>query len=75
MLSHKDDLIEFCISNIFDKLSDVSRKILQLFLLQNNKLTYGLIDYYIGEDELTLRTAVNELLSTYMIQRIILCDE
>lgn len=68
MLSHKDDLIEFCISNIFDKLSDVSRKILQLFLLQNNKLTYGLIDYYIGEDELTLRTAVNELLSTYMIQ-------
>ena len=68
MLSHKDDLIEFCISNIFDKLSDTSRKILQLFLLQNNKLTYGLIDYYIGEDELILRTAVNELLSTYMIQ-------
>ena len=68
MLSHKDDLIEFCISNIFDKLSEASRKILQLFLLQNNKLTYGLIDYYIEADELTLRTAVNELLSTYMIQ-------
>ena len=68
MLGHKDDLIEFCISNIFDKLSETSRKILQLFLLQNNKLTYGLIDYYIGENELVLKPAVNELLSTYMIQ-------
>ncbi len=68
MLSHKDDLIEFCISNIFDKLSETARKILQLFLLQNNKLTYGLIDYYIEEDEVILKPAVNELLSTYMIQ-------
>lgn len=68
MLNHKDDLIEFCISNIFDKLSETSRKILQLFLLQNNKLTYGVIDYYIGESELILRTSINELLSTYMIQ-------
>lgn len=68
MLSHKENLIEFCISNIFDKLNETSRKILQLFLLQNNKLTYGLIDYYIGEDELVLRNAINELLSTYMIQ-------
>lgn len=68
MLSHKDDLIEFCISNIFDKLSDISRQILQLFLLENNKLTFGLIDFYIDENELVLRNSVNELLSTYMIQ-------
>ena len=68
MLSHKENLIEFCISNIFDKLSDTSRKILQLFLLENNRLTYGLIDYYIALDELIIRTAINELLSTYMIQ-------
>ena len=68
MLSHKDDLIEFCVSNIFDKLSNISKKILQLFLLQNNKLTYGLIDFYIDGNELELRNAINELLSTYMIQ-------
>lgn len=68
MLSHKDDLIEFCVSNIFDKLSDTSKRILQLFLLQNNKLTYGLIDFYIDTDELDLRNSINELLSTYMIQ-------
>ncbi len=68
MLSHKDDLIEFCVSNIFDKLSETSKKILQLFLLQNNRLTYGLIDFYIDSNELELRNSVNELLSTYMIQ-------
>ncbi len=68
MLSHKDDLIEFCISNIFEKLSLISRTILQLFLLENCKLTYGVIDYYIDADELIIRNSINELLSTYMIQ-------
>lgn len=68
MLSHKDDLIEFCISNIFEKLSQISRTILQLFLLENSKLTYGVIDYYIEEEELDIRNSINELLSTYMIQ-------
>lgn len=68
MLSHKDELIEFCISNIFDKLTDVSKKILQLFLLENSKLTYGLIDYYIDENELVIKNSLNELLTTYMIQ-------
>lgn len=68
MLAHKNELIEFCISNIFDKLSDVSKRILQLFLLENSKLTYGLIDYYIDEYELVIKNSLNELLSTYMIQ-------
>ncbi len=68
MLAHKDELIDFCISNIYDKLSEVSRRILQLFLLEKSKLTYGLIDYYINEPELVIRNSINELLSTYMIQ-------
>lgn len=68
MLSHKDDLIEFCISNIFEKLSETSKRILQLFLLENSKLTYGVIDFYIEEEELDIRQSINELLSTYMIQ-------
>ena len=68
MLSHKDELINFCISNIYNKLSNISRRILQLFLLEKSKLTYGLIDYYIDEDELVIRNSINELLSTYMIQ-------
>lgn len=68
MLAHKDDLIEFCISNIFDKLSDTSKRILQLFLLENSKLTYGVIDFYMEEEELDIRHSINELLSTYMIQ-------
>ena len=68
MLAHKDELIDFCISNIYDKLNEVSRRILQLFLLEKSKLTYGLIDYYVDEPELVIRNSINELLSTYMIQ-------
>jgi len=68
MLAHKEDLIEFCISNIFEKLSPISKKILQLFLLENSKLTYGVIDFYVDESELEKRNSINELLSTYMIQ-------
>lgn len=68
MLAHKEGLIDFCISNIYDKLSEVSRRILQIFLLEKSKLTYGLIDYYIGDTELVIRNSINELLSTYMIQ-------
>lgn len=68
MLAHKNELIDFCISNIYDKLTNISRKILQLFLVEKGKLTYGLIDYYVDEKELDIRNSINELLSTYMIQ-------
>ena len=37
-------------------------------MLENSKLTYGVIDYYIEEEELDIRNSINELLSTYMIQ-------
>ncbi len=67
MLAHKDQLIEFCISNVFEKLSSLSKKILQLFLLESQKMTYGVIDFYTDAAEVDLRNSVNELLTTYMI--------
>lgn len=67
MLGHKQDLIEFCISNIYDKLSATSRKILQLFLLEKSRLTYGSIDFYIEETDVEIKNSINELLTTYMI--------
>ena len=68
LLAHKDDLIDFCISNVFDKLKLISKKILQLFLLEKQKLTYGMIEYYIDGEDVSIRDAINELLTTYMIQ-------
>lgn len=67
LLSHKEELINFCISNVFEKLSNISKKILQIFLLEKKRLSYGAIDYYVNTDDVSLRVAINELLSTYMI--------
>lgn len=67
MLAHKDELIEFCISNVFEKLSSLSKKVLQLFLLESQKMTYGVIDFYTDAAEVDLRNSINELLTTYMI--------
>ena len=70
LLSKKEDLINYCISNVFEKLSDDAKKILQIFLLEKKKLSYGVIDYYTNIDEVSLRQAINELLSTYMINAV-----
>lgn len=67
MLSHKNELVDFCISNVYEKLSNESKKILQLFVLENQKLTYGVMDYYLEMNEIDLRSSINELLTTYMI--------
>lgn len=70
ILLKKDDLIEFCMSNVFDKLSESSKKILQLFLITNNTLSPGEIDYYMNLDDVTFRESVNSLYSTNMIELI-----
>lgn len=67
LLAHKDDIINFCVSNIYDKLSPVSHKILQVFLLEKRNLSYGAIDFYLDTDEVEIREAINQLLSTYMV--------
>lgn len=70
LLANKSDLINFCVSNVFEKLSDLSKNILQLFLLEKKKLSYGIIDYYLDVNEFNLKESINELLSTYMIQSV-----
>lgn len=70
LLAQKDNLVNFCISNVFEKLSDDAKKILQIFLLEKKRLSYGAIDFYMNIDEVDLREAINELLSTYMINSI-----
>lgn len=66
----KDELINFCVSNIFEKLNETSKNILQLFLLEQKPLSYGVIDFYIEANEVTLKQSINELLTTYMINSI-----
>ncbi|MGG0593531.1 NB-ARC domain-containing protein [Priestia megaterium] len=67
LLNNKGDLIEFCMSNVYDKLSDYSKRILQLFLIEKYDLSYGEIDFYLDVDPVTLRSSINEMLSTNMV--------
>ncbi|WP_169305237.1 NB-ARC domain-containing protein [Priestia megaterium] len=68
LIANKNELIEFCMSNVFSKLSPNSRKILQLFLIESLELSVGEIDFFIEMDEVRLRTCINELLTTNMIK-------
>lgn len=70
ILTQKEDLINFCISNVYEKLKEDARRILQIFLLEKKKLSYGLLDYYMDIDEVNLRESINQLLSTYMINAL-----
>ncbi|SFK48913.1 NB-ARC domain-containing protein [Halobacillus dabanensis] len=67
LISNKESLIEFCMSNVYEKLSDDSKKILQLFLVENTELSSGEIDYFMGIDNVKLRESINNLLTTNMI--------
>ncbi|MGX1266438.1 LuxR family glucitol operon transcriptional activator [Rossellomorea marisflavi] len=67
LLNSKGDLIEFCMSNVYGKLSDNSKHILQLFLIEKYDLSYGEFDFYLNLDPVTLRRSINEMLSTNMV--------
>ncbi|MGD6900713.1 NB-ARC domain-containing protein [Bacillus infantis] len=67
LIAKKSELIEFCMSNVYGKLSINSKKILQLFVIEKKELSLGEIDYFTGFSDLELRRAINELLSTNMV--------
>ncbi|NMM65233.1 AAA family ATPase [Clostridium sp. P21] len=67
LLCQKEKLIEFCMSNVYNKLSDVSKEILQIFLIEDKSLTLGAIDFFMETDEINLKKSINELIGTNMI--------
>lgn len=67
MQNDKGNLIEFCMSNVYEKLSDASKEILRLFQIEDYEMTYGEIAYYINRDEISMKKAINELSATNMI--------
>ena len=64
LLSHKDNLINFCMSNVYDKLSARAKEILNILKYVKIDLTYAELAYLIGKDdykEVEVRGAINEL--------------
>ena len=65
--NNKSKLIEFCMSNVYEKLSEEAKEILRLFQIEDFEMTYGEIEFYIEKDEIEMKKAINELLSTNMM--------
>lgn len=64
LLNHKDNLINFCMSNVYDKLSVQAKEILNILKYVKIDLTYAELAYLIGKDdykEIEVRGAINEL--------------
>ncbi len=65
--NNKTKLIEFCMSNVYEKLNIEAKEILKLFQIEDFEMSYGEIEFYIEKDELKMKKAINELLATNMM--------
>lgn len=69
VLANKINLVDFSMSNIVEKLTNVELKILWLFLIEGKNLSYGEIDYFLydKENDQRLISGIMKLTSTSMI--------
>lgn len=65
--NQKAKLVEFCMSNVYEKINEDSKDILKLFQIEDFEMTYGEIEFYIEKDEIAMKKAINELLATNMM--------
>lgn len=64
ILAHKDDLVNFCMENVYDKLSDNARKVLDILTVASVGLTLPELMYYLDsglDNSVIVRNAINEL--------------
>ena len=66
--NNKNELIEFCMSNVYNKLTNDAKEILKLFQISDFELSYGEIKFYLEKDDDLLTKAINELLATNMMK-------
>jgi len=64
ILEHKEDVINFCMSDVYDKFSPTSKEILNMIILNKQDLSYAEILFYMeyDKDDLEIRKAINELI-------------
>ncbi|MGN1267987.1 MAG: NB-ARC domain-containing protein [Candidatus Aphodocola sp.] len=64
ILSHKLDIVHFCMNNVYEKLTGMSTKILSLLLIENRSISHAEISYFLDIDidrEIEIRKAINEI--------------
>lgn len=64
ILCHKDDLVNFCMANVYDKLSSQAKEVLDILTVAGVALSLPEIIYYLGKDlesAVDVKLAINEL--------------
>lgn len=64
ILRHKDDLVNFCMANVYDKLSDDARIVLDILAVAGVGLSLPELMYYLNrglDSSVQIRYAINEL--------------
>lgn len=68
ILTHTEELTNYCMSNVYDKLSLESKKILEVMLIYQKECGQAEIGYLIEMDSIKMNKAINELLTTNMMR-------
>ena len=70
VLTHtKEELIEFCLSNVFDKLGDDAKHVLTIVMLRQRKCPLAEIVYVNGQDYIKTVSAINELCACSFLEQ------
>lgn len=71
LLENKSNVINYCMSNIYNKLSGLERSILTVITVSNSDLSYAELMFYQNknlEDDITIRKAINVLIKSNFIK-------
>lgn len=78
ILEHKNDVIDFCMSNVYEQLSDDAKSLLNVLTVLNKSLTIGELFYFLEAEngnELSIRKAINDLINSSFVEQSVFNDE
>ncbi len=78
ILNHKEDVIDFCMSNVYEQLSEDAKNLLNVLSVLNKSLTIGELFYFMEaevDNELKIRKAINDLINSSFIEQSIYNEE
>ena len=70
VLDHSEQFLDFCMSNVYEFLSDKSKYVLKTLMVISGQLSMAELAYYTQYDSLELQTCIFDLVRTNMVQRI-----
>lgn len=70
VIAAKDDLLQYCMSNVFSQLDESGQHILQVALAARRHTSEAELIYYTEKSAIEVRKAINQLLATSFMTRV-----